>query len=107
VFFAFEGEEAAGFCYTGIYPDECERRGVGVGHINLLGTVPEYRGRGVGRALLLIGIEYLRREVPIIELHVEGKNSNALALYKSAGFIEHRAWANLSRGQGSAAGVRG
>ena len=101
VFFAFEGEAIAGFCFAAIHPDECERRGEGVGHINLLGTMPEYRGRGVGRALLLTGVEYLRREVPVIELGVEGKNSNALALYKSVGFREYKGWANMIRGQGS------
>lgn len=95
LFFAFDGDKVAGFCLTAIHPDECERRGEGVGHIDLLGTVPEARGRGVGRALLLTGIEYLRREVPIVELDVEGKNSSALALYKSVGFREHKAWANM------------
>jgi len=97
LFFAFDGDKVAGFCLTSIHPEECERRGIGVGHIDLVGTMPEYRGKGIGRALLLTGIEYLRREVPVVELSVEGKNSNALALYSSVGFKEYKAFANMTR----------
>ncbi len=100
LFFAFEGEKVAGFCFTAIHPEECERRGVGVGHINSLGTMPEYRGRGIGRALLVMGVEYLRMEVPVVELSVEGKNSNAIALYESVGFRDYKGWANLVRTSG-------
>jgi mycothiol synthase len=96
LFLAFDGDNVAGFCLTSIHPDECERRGIGVGHIDLLGTMPDYRGIGLGRALLLIGIEYLRREVPVVELSVEGKNDNALALYFSVGFKEHKAFSNMA-----------
>lgn len=95
LFFAFDGDKVAGFCLTDIHPDEIKRRGIGVGHINLLGTMPEYRGKGIGRALLLTGIQYLRLEVPIVELSVEGKNSNALALYYNVGFKEHKVYANM------------
>jgi hypothetical protein len=45
----------------------------------------------------MAGVEYLRREVPVVELSVEGKNSNALELYRSVGFHEHKAWANMVR----------
>lgn len=97
LFFAFDGEKVAGFCFTAIHPEECKRRGIELGHINLLGTMPEYKGKGLGRALLLIGVEYLRLEVPVVELSVEGKNSNAIGLYESVGFREHRGWANMAR----------
>jgi mycothiol synthase len=97
LFFAFEGDRIAGFCFTGRDPREWEARGEKLGHINLLGVMPDYRGRSVGRALLVEGVNYLRRFVPIVELGVEGKNEKALALYESVGFHQHKAWANMPR----------
>lgn len=95
LFFAFNGDEVAGFCYTSRDPREWERRDEKVGHIQLLGVMPDYRGRSLGRALLLTGVNYLREYVDLVELGVEGKNSKALALYESAGFHQHKAWANM------------
>lgn len=99
LFFAFDGDKIAGFCLTAIHPDEIERRGYGIGHIDLLGTMPDYRGKGLGRALLLTGIHYLRGIVPVVELSVEGKNSNALALYYNVGFKQRKAYANMRQPQ--------
>ncbi|HST04999.1 MAG TPA: GNAT family N-acetyltransferase [Chloroflexia bacterium] len=95
VFFAFDGDEIAGFCMTSHDEREWERRGEKVGHIGLLGVMPAYRGRGLGRALLLVGVNYLRPFTPVVELGVEGKNDNALALYHSVGFHEYKGWANM------------
>lgn len=95
VFFAFDGDNIAGFCYTSRDPREWERRGEKIGHIQLLGVVPDYQGRGLGRALLLTGVNYLRGFVDLVELGVEGKNDNALALYESVGFRQHKAWGNM------------
>jgi mycothiol synthase len=97
VFFAFDGEEIAGFCYTSRDTREWERRGEKVGHIQLLGVMPNYRGRGLGRSLLLTAANYLREFVDLVELGVEGKNDNALALYESVGFCQHKAWGNMIR----------
>jgi mycothiol synthase len=95
VFFAFDGDEIAGFCMTTSDEREWERRGEKVGHIGLLGVMPAYRGRSLGRALLLTGVNYLRQSLPIVVLGVEGKNDSALALYRSVGFHEHKGWANM------------
>jgi mycothiol synthase len=95
VFFAFDGDKIAGFCYTTRDQREWERRDETVGHIQLLGVMPEYRGRGLGRALLLVGVNYLRQYVSLVELGVEGKNETALALYESAGFKPYKGWANM------------
>lgn len=97
VFFAFEGDTIAGFCFNRIDPREEERRGVAVGHVNTLGVVPEYRGRGIGRTLLLASINYLRRHATLVELGVEGKNASALGLYESVGFHRHKGWANMMK----------
>jgi mycothiol synthase len=100
LFFAFEGDKIAGFCYTSRDQSEWERRGETVGHIQLLGVMPEYRGRGLGRALLLEGVNYLRQYVSLVELGVEGKNDTALALYESAGFKVYKGWANMLKERG-------
>ena len=59
-----------------------------VGGIYGLGVLPEYRGRGYGRALLLRAIEKLKEERESILLQVEANNSKALGLYQSCGFYE-------------------
>jgi len=60
-----------------------------VGGIYGLGVLPEYRGKGYGRAILIGGIkimkEYNRKK---IMLQVAAENATALKLYKSCGFIE-------------------
>jgi mycothiol synthase len=97
LFFAFDGEQIAGFCATGIDPREQERLGLPIGHIHTLGVMPAYRHRGIGRGLLLAGLHYLREFVSIVELGVEGKNERALALYEGVGFHQHRGWANMEK----------
>lgn len=57
--------------------------------INGLGVLPEYRGRGVGRYMLVQAVDRLLQENqgPIM-LEVQTDNRNALALYQSSGFRE-------------------
>lgn len=100
LFFAFDGDQIAGFCLTGIDPREAERLGYSVGHIHTIGTMPTHRRRGIGRGLLLTGVNYLRRHVTIVELGVEGKNASALTLYESVGFQHYKAWANMVKSLG-------
>ncbi|HEY1011422.1 MAG TPA: GNAT family N-acetyltransferase [Herpetosiphonaceae bacterium] len=88
VFLLFCGDQPAGFCITEIDRDTAEHRGVPSGMIGVLGVLPAFRGRGYGRALLLAGIAYVRARMPLVELHVEGKNARALALYKDVGFAK-------------------
>ncbi len=90
---AFSGDEVAGVCvaWIGTVPVEGDM----VGDISDLGVIPTYRRQGLGRALLIMGVNYLRQFVPIVELGVEGKNDNALALYQSVGFKQQRGWLNM------------
>jgi mycothiol synthase len=61
--------------------------GVEVGHIGVLGVLPEWRGRGLGRHLLRWGIHRCRAlGAKTIELAVEGQNQRALRLYEETGF---------------------
>ncbi len=60
-----------------------------VGGIYGLGVMPEYRGKGYGRAVLLHGIMQLKAAgAKEIMLQVEAKNATALRLYQSCGFKE-------------------
>jgi mycothiol synthase len=97
LFFAFHDGEIAGYCYTEIDPRECERLGISVGNVHQLGVMPAYRRHGLGRALLLIGVKYLRQYVSIVQLGVEGKNNKALPLYESEGFYKYHGWANMAK----------
>ena len=83
-----------GFCVTGI-----DRSGDHpTGHINLVGVLRDYRGRGLGRWLLLWGIERLRAMgITDIELSVEAENENAVALYRSTGFDPIEEWPQWMR----------
>ena len=78
--------QVVGYCWAGISEDEIARRGINVGWIHDLGVIPAYQRHGLGRALLLTGIHYLRQRVQVVELGVEGKNAKALPLYESVGF---------------------
>ncbi len=61
-----------------------------IGGIYGLEVIPEYRGKGHGRELLLLSIKKLKEiTVNEITLQVETKNKNALNLYKSCGFKEN------------------
>jgi ribosomal protein S18 acetylase RimI-like enzyme len=55
--------------------------------ISNLTTDPDWRGRGLGRMMLVAGIHYLQdRGAGSVMLGVDGGNDAALRLYRSAGF---------------------
>ena len=52
-----------------------------------LGLTPAARGRRLGRTVVQYAIELARDHVPWLELAVDVRNTPALKLYHSAGFI--------------------
>ena len=61
----------------------------GLGGIYGLGVLPEHRGKGLGRAILLEAIKTLKAASAVeIILQVATENATALSLYKSCGFRE-------------------
>ena len=96
---AWDGEELAGSCWTKIHDD-------GVGEIYIVGVVPGWEGRGLGKALVCLGLDYLGnvRHLTKAKLFVEGDNERAVGLYGTLGFEKTRtieAFSPLVDGVGS------
>lgn len=77
----------AGFCWVKIE----ERRDEGrVGEIYVIGTAPDYHGRGLGRYLLGEALRHLSgRDVRAVAVYVDQSNERAVALYWSFEFHHH------------------
>ena len=87
IILACDGENIIGYCWTRIYAGKYRRRTGNGGRIYMLGVNPDYRGKGIGKGVLLAGLSYLKSNgVGIVELTVDSENKAACALYRSAGF---------------------
>jgi mycothiol synthase len=85
VLMAWEGDDLVGSCWT-------KRPPGGVGEIYIIGVRPRHRGRGIGRALVLAGLDHLHAVGHATEaiLYVEGANTAARWLYRDLGFDDRR-----------------
>lgn len=91
---ANEPDRAIAFCRAVAYPTE-ERP---YGEVKLVGVLPAWRGRGLGRALLRWGVRHLQgRGLPTIALAVAAGNEGALHLYEAHGFRRAAEWPQWSR----------
>ena len=82
----YEGDEAIGYCWTGISYEE-GIPSMRKGRILMLGVAPDCRGKGTGKKLVLAGLARLRsKRLQVAELTVDSENKVACALYKSIGF---------------------
>jgi mycothiol synthase len=91
ILFLRHGERIAGYCWTCLAPVDGATRGV----IGMIGVVPEYRGRGISRHILLAGMAFLLSlDVASIGLQVDQDNAPAIRLYASVGFekVGERHW---------------
>ena len=68
------------------------------GFISSIGVIEEFRGLGVGEALLRHGISYCARKgYKDVELNVDtGNESGALRLYEKVGFIAESSWIQMA-----------
>lgn len=89
-FFLAENErgEIVGFHQTKIHPANPERfGGEPVGEVYVVGVDPDVQGSGLGKALTLVGLRYLRdRGLGQVILYVEGDNVPAVTVYRKLGF---------------------
>ncbi len=59
---------------------------VKVGHIYYMGVKPEYRGRGIGKALVMRAEEYMRSEVECFIASTQEDNIPVLRLFRKLGY---------------------
>lgn len=84
-----EPERPIAFCRTGLIRENA----VLIGDIHLLGVLPAWRGRGLGRELLRWGIHRLRDGgATTLILTIEARNERALRLYERHGFERVQEW---------------
>ncbi len=70
-----------GYCWTHVDPDK------NIGHIGMVGVLPGHQGKGFGKLLTSIGVNYLRDfSLDSIEITVDSQNFPAIHVYESVGF---------------------
>jgi mycothiol synthase len=89
-FLAEQAGRLIGFHWTKIHGGQADNHGHGhepIGEVYVVGVDPGARGLGLGRALTLAGLRYLRsRGLSQVMLYVDETNSAAIGLYESLGF---------------------
>jgi mycothiol synthase len=87
---AADPHRLVGFCRSTVGPaSDAPRRG----EVRLVGVLPAYRRRGIGRELLRWGIAHVRgRGAAEVDLVVEALNAGALRLYRDEGFVHVAEW---------------
>jgi mycothiol synthase len=98
-FLAERDGELLGFHWTKIHPAQVGRFGdEPVGEVYVVGVDPGAQGGGLGKALTLSGLRYLRdRGLGQVILYVEGDNTPAVAVYSKLGFVPHEVDAQYGR----------
>jgi mycothiol synthase len=83
---AWAGHELAGFHWTKVHPASAHEPRTG--EVYVLGVDPAHQGTGLGRALLVAGLDHLARArgCPEGMLYVAADNDAAIALYRGLGF---------------------
>ncbi|HEU0087087.1 MAG TPA: mycothiol synthase [Pseudonocardiaceae bacterium] len=81
---AVDGEDRLrGFHWTKVHPEGC-------GEVYVIGIEPSAQGIGLGGALIVAGLAYLRdRGLAEVLLYVEADNAAALRTYRKLGFRPH------------------
>jgi mycothiol synthase len=84
---AVAGERIAGFCWTKVHPPSPPHEPEPLGEIYVIGVDPDHQGTGLGRALVLAGLESLHeRGITTGMLFVDSTNTPATKLYETLGF---------------------
>ena len=88
-----DGGRIDGYCWTKVHPPADDNPSLG--EIYVIARDPAVQVRGLGRALVVAGLEHLSRQtvegepVTVGMLYVESTNEAAVGLYESLGFALH------------------
>ena len=91
IIFVMDGDKPAGYNWTLQNRNEHG----GVGFVSMTGVHPDYRGNGLGTAVVVSGMRYLsERGVDAVELEVDSENTPARELYRKLGYrrVHVSAW---------------
>ena len=87
ILIARDGTRPIGYCWTKIEIKSESSEIEAVARISMLGIDPDYRGKGLGKELLLAGLTYLKENgFRFARLTVDKENEEAFSLYRSTGF---------------------
>ncbi len=78
----------AGFCWTKVHHDHEPP----LGELYVVAVDPDFQGLGLGRALVVAGLDWLHRErgLTVAMLYVDAADARAVGLYDSLGFeVDH------------------
>jgi mycothiol synthase len=90
-------DRPVGFVRTSLAPLEAGQTAP-IGEVRLVGVLPDWRGRGLGRELLRWGVSHLRAGgAGRIHVTVEARNEFALGLYRRNGFVPEIEWPHWAR----------
>jgi mycothiol synthase len=79
-----------GFCWTKLHPADLETGEPELGEIFVIAADPDTHGTGLGRALVLAGLDWLAAQGPTVGmLYTEADNEPAMSLYSKLGFTVH------------------
>ena len=91
VIYAVQEGQVVGECWNWIDDEAIARTREKQGDVWCLCVHPAHRQRGVGRALLLAGVQWLRQQgMASAMLYVDGANDRAKHLYEAVGFRTRR-----------------
>lgn len=94
IIFIMDGENAAAYNWT----QRIQNVHGHVGFVAMTGVHPDYRGNGLGTAIVVSGMEHLvSKGVNAVELEVDAENTPARELYLKLGYrrVHHSVWYEL------------
>ena len=96
-FVAQDKDQLIGFCWTKIHGGHSHSHSTGedhhdhepIGEIYVTAVINKYAGKGIGKALTITGLNYLKYQgLNSAILYVDSGNQAAFNLYQSLGFVE-------------------